>query len=193
MKTVEVKVYQFNELSEEAKVVALEHYRDINVDHQWWEPINEGIVEEFAEQYGIRVDDIRFSGFWSQGDGASFTGSITDPVLLMKAYKVCNRFRSIYACAKRDEIIINVERLTSRYVHENTVCVDIEYEDEECSSRADCNEFEAFVEEKIKELCREIYVKLEKYYEELTSDEDVEEGIVINEIEFLEDGTPFSF
>jgi hypothetical protein len=37
MKTIEIKVYQFDELSEEGQQKAIENYFDINVDHDWWE------------------------------------------------------------------------------------------------------------------------------------------------------------
>ena len=37
MRTIETKIYTFNELSDEAKVKAIDNYRDINVDHEWWD------------------------------------------------------------------------------------------------------------------------------------------------------------
>lgn len=52
----------------------IEEYRDINVDHDWWECTYEDFIERLAEA-GITVttSDISFSGFWSQGDGAQFS------------------------------------------------------------------------------------------------------------------------
>ena len=37
MKTIEIEIYKFNELSEEAKETALNKLYDINVDNNWWE------------------------------------------------------------------------------------------------------------------------------------------------------------
>jgi hypothetical protein len=36
MKTIEIKLYKFNELSEEAKQKAIERNAYINVEHDWW-------------------------------------------------------------------------------------------------------------------------------------------------------------
>ena len=40
-------------------------------------------------------------------------------------------------------------------------------------------------------LCTELYNNLENYYNELLSDEHVDEDIIANEYEFLKDGTRF--
>ena len=44
-------------------------------DHEWWSYVYENFQSE-AIYSGLIVNDIRFSGFWSQGDGAGFTGTI---------------------------------------------------------------------------------------------------------------------
>ena len=53
-------------------------FRDINVDNDWW---YDHVYEDFVESmtaYGIEVDRMFFNGFWSQGDGACFEGSVND-------------------------------------------------------------------------------------------------------------------
>jgi hypothetical protein len=52
----------------------LEKHRDINVGHDWSQPTIEDFIE-VARAFGITTstDQVAFSGFWSQGDGASFT------------------------------------------------------------------------------------------------------------------------
>src|SRR6188768_1413086 len=37
MRTIRVKLYQFDELSEAAKEKAISNLSDINVDHEWWD------------------------------------------------------------------------------------------------------------------------------------------------------------
>lgn len=54
----------------------IDKHRDINTDHDWWD----NTYEDFgrvAKILGFEVDleNVHFSGFCSQGDGASFTGS----------------------------------------------------------------------------------------------------------------------
>lgn len=50
MKTIEVQVYSFNELSQEAKEVAINRFLDINVDFDWWEN-----TYEDAKNIGLKI------------------------------------------------------------------------------------------------------------------------------------------
>lgn len=52
----------------------IDKYRSINVDHDWWRFVFDDFIERLAEA-GLRVpfQNINFSGFWSQGDGAKFS------------------------------------------------------------------------------------------------------------------------
>jgi len=74
----EEKTYSFEELPEESKKKALEKNRDINTEYQdWHDPIIEGFEEDMKK---LGLDDIvvRYTGFYSQGDGASFTAKVVD-------------------------------------------------------------------------------------------------------------------
>jgi hypothetical protein len=51
MKTIELKLYQINELSEEAKEKALADFRYINVDNDWWYQCT---METFSE-FGVVI------------------------------------------------------------------------------------------------------------------------------------------
>jgi hypothetical protein len=54
----------------------IDKYRHINVEHvEWWDSEYDCFKQDMAE-VGIEVDNIYFSGFWSQGDGACFEGKI---------------------------------------------------------------------------------------------------------------------
>ena len=81
----EEETYSFEELSPEAQENALNNNRDINVDYEGWE---DGVTEGFKEDMGeIGIDDITISytGFNSQGDGASFTSDDVDTRKLFDA------------------------------------------------------------------------------------------------------------
>jgi hypothetical protein len=76
--------YKFKDLSEKAKQKAREEYTSGNYPgYDWWDGTLEG-ASRMAEMLGIQISttfrgrgrtvDIWFSGFCSQGDGASFTG-----------------------------------------------------------------------------------------------------------------------
>lgn len=57
----------------------IEEYRDINVDwdYDWYDCVYDDFKADMKEK-GIYVESIYFSGFWSQGDGACFEGSVDD-------------------------------------------------------------------------------------------------------------------
>jgi len=52
MKTIEINLYQFNELSESAKQTAIEWYRSVNLDYDWWE----FIYDDAKESNQVRAD-----------------------------------------------------------------------------------------------------------------------------------------
>jgi len=68
-------VFKLEELSDAAKQHALERYaEDATQDSYWYESVIANAKED-APPYFI-IDEIQFSGFWSQGDGASWGGSV---------------------------------------------------------------------------------------------------------------------
>ena len=68
-------VYKFNELEGRDKERARNKLAEWATDHEWYESVY-GLAREDGAKRGFEIDDIRFSGFWSQGDGASWTGSV---------------------------------------------------------------------------------------------------------------------
>ena len=152
---------KFNELSDKIKEKVLDKYRDINVDHEWYDFTVDNLQKELEDEYGFSNVKISFSGFASQGDGASFTGRIIDFQTFVKKTEI--------------DPSIRFERNDHRYSHKNTVSVD--YEDLERS-----------IDEWRSEKCSEIYKTLEAEYDYLTSDEQVAESIDANQFEFDEEG-----
>ena len=70
---------QYKNLSDTAKEHAFEQFQEYAVsgDYDWWENTMECWVEKL-EALGIHtsLEQMHFSGFYSQGDGACFTGRI---------------------------------------------------------------------------------------------------------------------
>lgn len=160
MKTL--KIYMFPELSEESKANAIEQYKeersDMLYDHDL---IIEGFVEEL-EEIGISDVKVNYSGFWSQGDGLSFTGNVDYMGLFNKALGL-----------DLSDLIDAVDfvRTSNRYNHENTVSTHLELG----STNAIYDEVHEAIEKWRKEKCNEFYNRLEKYYYECTSDENIKE------------------
>lgn len=197
MRTIETKVYTFDELSDEAKQVALDRHREINAHDGWWDPIYDGLHNK-AEEAGFEVEDIYFSGFWSQGDGAMFTYSGFNENML-------KGFVAQLDLSEEDKVIILSQADTcgkgihrGHYYHEkscdhystlDSTNPDWEYATDLIEGLDGA--FENYVIEVYEDLCGELYKDLEEYYNELTSDEYVAEMLIDNEYEFTENGYMF--
>lgn len=72
--TKEITIYKYGELSESAQQKAREWYIE-GMDYEWWEGVYESAKEDGYEK-GFYIDKIYFSGFCSQGDGASWVGQV---------------------------------------------------------------------------------------------------------------------
>jgi hypothetical protein len=67
--------YKFEELNERAKQKVRDWYCESAMHHEWWDSVYETAKQD-GEAKGFDIEDIRFSGFWSQGDGAHWTGRV---------------------------------------------------------------------------------------------------------------------
>ena len=71
--------YKYSELNDKAKQRVREWHAEGM--HDWWEHTYESAKED-GQAKGFDIDDIRFSGFWSQGDGAHWTGRVDMPTFI---------------------------------------------------------------------------------------------------------------
>lgn len=197
MRTVETKLYIFEELSAEAKQTAIENHRDINTYDGWWETIFEGFTED-ANKAGFHVGNIYFSGFWSQGDGAMFEYTTLNDTLLNKFIDGLNLSPMRKNWLRTQTFAQSEGTHRGHYYHENCCSHNVDFEPnfstygnfwEWVGSFA--GQYEEFVISEYKTLCRELYSRLSKYNDELTSDEDVADTIKMNYYEFTEDGNIF--
>lgn len=186
MREATINLYQFDELGKKVQEKVLEKFRYINVEHDWYEPIYEQF-KELASEYGIEIDDMNFSGFYSQGDGASFTGEISD----FKKFAEKTGLKELARFSKviEENLTMKITRYNSSYYHSGTVYADVygSY----VSHPAIENPIEGKLRKVKNELCEKLYRNLEEEYDELTSDEMVRETIIANNYEFLESGELF--
>lgn len=70
--TIQKTIKRFSALTPKQQDKVLENLSEINVFHDWYEYTYE-YYENKLEKLGFTNIDFEFSGFWSQGDGASFT------------------------------------------------------------------------------------------------------------------------
>jgi len=205
--------YKFSDLPTQAlKDAAIEANRDINTSHHDW---HECTLDDWKEKLGALGYDspeIAYSGFWSQGDGASFTASsvpshTTDPKVI-EAWELVQRMHELAGPPTDDNGLEDITRWSledmangkvyrhcHRYSHENTVSVDWDSDDFPCTSGLLLEEhwntlwqaiedYYEGLDDTVRDLCREIYSDLEDEYEYLTSDEVVAETLDSNDYEF---------
>ena len=187
----------------------IDKHRLINVEHDWWDSVYVDF-HRICEILGIDLDkdEPSFTGFSSQGDGASFTGqyraylqrgyadnpptlySETAPAKIREhapedeelhriADELCMLSRVYFP------IYIKIERFRrSSYVHEQTM--DCYVEPMEGDPDNWDEEVHAYVQEQgtllMRDLARWLYRTLENEYDYLTSDEVVWESIQANEL-----------
>ena len=117
--------FSYQELSQRAKDKALQWFSE-SLDYEWWDGVYEHAKADGPER-GFEIEDIRFSGFWSQGDGASWTGSTNIKAFLDYHLKEDNpdfgRYFILQALIAENQDWVqrytNVNRRGFHYVHDN--------------------------------------------------------------------------
>jgi len=121
MKTIEVEVYKYGELSESAQQKAREWYLE-GMDYEWWDSTYEMCIEDGKEK-GFYIDKINFSGFYSQGDGACWMGQV-DVRQWLETNVPDSIGLSAWCQLIQEDVVskhVSVERSASHYSHENTM------------------------------------------------------------------------
>ena len=182
---------KYQDLPEDRKEQEREKYREHGLGYDWWDGVYD-YAKETAEKFGLDIDDISFSGFWSQGDGASYTGNLFFkecdaselPEDVRDVYRTLHEVNSLIKIAHSKEYLFaQITRDASMYAHEGSMQFDFaEGVTEECA----CDILDARekdITEALRDYARWIYRTLEKEYEYLTSDEAIDELLHYEEYE----------
>lgn len=178
----------------------LEKYRHINVEFDDWYDCEFECFREDMKAKGIDVVRMYFSGFWSQGDGACFEGGFDDVRLFIESHFKDTDYPMIRKLLDEGgSVAINCTH-SGHYYHENCTrfsigadelqyCMDmptefhgqvVESMDKKLS--VEVTDFESASIEIFKGYMRDLYRRLEKEYDGLTSDEAVAEAIIANDL-----------
>ena len=168
MRTEEVKVYKYEELSEDAQEKAREWFARYYPDYDWWY-----CTYEDVERAGIRIDvfDLyrhEISGKFIGSAEESAHKIVDDHGENCETYKTAKDYLE-----KRDKLISEWERDE-----------DGEFVDEWNLD----DELDGLDEEFLKSILEDYRIILRKELEYLESEENVEETIIINEYDFTENG-----
>lgn len=201
MRKETIEIFKFEELSEEAQEVARAGYRkSLDEDFSYEsDAITESMESTISSKVNNLIDDLKVS--WSlnncQGDGVSFTGSISsDENIIAFLGMVLNRELSkneVYMTRFIDSIDF-VRDAYCHYCHENSVRTDINtcYTIAADAAPRVSNILTMF-QQKIEEwriaLCKELenggYKSIDFYH----SNERIDNNIIANDYEFLADGS----
>lgn len=209
-------VYAIHELSEEARQRAIENHRYINVDDSYWHedligtngdpdkaPMGErAFFAQDGEKKGFDIRRIYFSGFYSQGDGASFEAVTTYEDYILKN-RLGRKYRTLLNHVRGGESVTITT--SGPYSHANTMHISSLYSEwtfsplsdtdraYEAAERADyqAETIRDYILEDARDLANDFYQRLEEEYEYLTSDEAVIEMLEANEFLFIEDGEDY--
>lgn len=202
MKTIETKVYEFSELSDAAKKKARDWYREVSSDDTFGAKCVINDAKRIFALCGIDIDNVYYSGFWSQGDGACFEGTWRASGVKVGAVKeeapVDEELHRIAAEFERIAALFPYASFTVKhrgfYQHENCTEFSFSFPDEsdnESEATLASVRAEKDLEKAAKDAMRWIYKTLEKEYEWRNADEQVDECIEANEYTFTEDGERF--
>jgi len=175
MKTIKTTVYNFNELSDDAKQKAIDTNREINVDYEWW-----GSTYEDAENVGLKITSFDLDrNRHAEGNFTDDSYSVACQIVaehgeMCATYKTAKEFTHIWEKAVK---------YYSDGIQTDTVA------DEKTE------EFDEYIEEKESEFLENILedyaIILQNEYEYLQSDEAISETLIAKEYEFTEDGKQF--
>jgi len=166
MRTVRTKVYQFSELSEQAKQKAIEVCADYNVSYDWWQ-----FTYEDAANIGLKITGFDIDrGSYCNGEFTLSAHEVAANIIrdhgeLCETYKTAQSF------------LDTVNDIQGKYEELEGA----EYEDEMIEAE----------DEFLKFLLEDYRIILKNEYEYQTSEEAILETIQANEYEFKADGTRF--
>ena len=215
-KFIQKEVFSFKELIElKAKGTEKVRYQLIQWNTEYdilTENVFEYVWKEALNQIGFINPKLEYSGFGSQGDGASFTCEWFECKKLIEFFTIDIQPSKTIALSKRNEheedffpwiveqigsqfdpefsgidfeINGNIKRNDSRYVHDNSCEVELEYMHELTESQLQLfHQFETSVNELRIQLCKAIYHSLEEENDALSTDESLIELDEANEYQW---------
>lgn len=194
MRKIELTLYKFDELSEEAQDQAVESQEYINLYDGWHEFVHEK-HRNIAVDAGFGVHRIYHSGFWSQGDGAMFTYNDLSQKLLKEAVQkleISHEEKELLSTA----YLSGHAKHSGHYYHEHSADHSISLEQDSFEHNEQLQNLiddwflsiENYIILKYQQLCEDLYDDLQSTYYELTSRKAVIEAIISNDLEFYEDG-----
>ena len=211
-RVIETIVYTIDELPEAAKEKARAWYSETGLHDEWYDFVYEdfqAICRILGVELGTsparlvgggtrEVPQIFHSGFWNQGDGASFAGVYRHARGAARAIRahapmdeVLHRIADrLHAVQRRNffQLIAHIRR-RGRYCHEYSMAIEVERDSPAGQPMTDGAD-DAVIEA-LRDLARWLYRQLQQEYEHQTSDAAVDEVLAANQWTFEAGGNRF--
>jgi hypothetical protein len=172
MRTIEVQLFEFSELSEEAKKKAIQAMADINVDYQWWESTYADAETVGLKLTGFDLDRNRHATGEFITDAVSCACGITE-----NHGEACETYKT---ARKYLDEIARIEAIRDGMTEE---------EKEECYFSPDYEDAEQEANDDfLKSILEDYSIILQHECEYLQSEEAIIETIKANQYEFTQDG-----
>ena len=206
---VETTVFTIDELSDAAKENARIWYRDQGLHDEWYDFVYEDF-ETICRIIGVTLatspvrlygggtrekPQIFWTGFWNQGDGASFAGQYNHAKGAAKAIRAhapkdteLHRIADeLQAVQRRNFWQVHASlRQQGRYCHEYSMAIEVERDSP--TGQPPTDGAEDTVIEALRDLACWLYRQLREEYEHQTSDAAVDEALIVNEWTFTAEG-----
>ncbi len=209
---IEITVYTIDEFSDAAKEKARAWYRESCLDYEWYDFVYEDF-QTICEILGVTLatspvrlygggtrekPQVWFTGFHSQGDGASFSGHYghaKGSAAAIRAHAPKDEELHRIADALQAVQRRNFHQLHAticqrgRYCHKYTM--EIEVERDSPTLQPPTDDAEDAVTEAMRDFARWLYRQLRQEYEHLTSDEAIDETLAANQWSITASGEYF--
>ena len=188
--------YSFNELAPDVQQNAIDNTRNDGhyMSDEWWNYTYD-LAKEAGNLMGLTIEDIWFSGFCSQGDGASMKASYNyakgwkqaltkncGSTLLEELTTIGQAFQDAQA-----PYLYQLEATTAQSGHYHSQSTQVWHGEDQYR---DIGDGEDAICEAITDFTSWIYRQLEQEYDHINSDEMVKESIESNDWQFTKEGVP---
>ncbi len=190
MKTIEIQLYKFNELSEEGKQNAIEKERN-REDYYFLDMFSDDANEKISEAGFKGNVKLQYSLSYSQGDGLSFCADYFDKLNDLFTEVLGPRKQKTIDCLINN-ISFSLKGNNGRYCYASKSDLDLELDNYYVKSQTNIDLVINKVREKLEDLYMDLCKELEKNgYSEIEfqdSDECISENLISNDYDFTEDG-----
>jgi len=184
--TVTTKVYEFDELSDEAKETAILAYSDINVHDEWWDGDFEDAKNIGLKLVAFGLNPIYANGKWIEG--------AEEAAALVLENHGCGCKPHVAGCEPQEGAC---ETYKTAWEFQNAISVQgsiFEAQDDfdpDYEEFTESDQYKEMCDEFLKDLCGDYGTMLSKQHDYMLSDEAVQETIEANEWEFTVDGDKY--